>query len=118
VPLTKIDTEEVKAVCSEYKIHNCDIIFREDCTIDQLIDVIEGNRCGPHPLHRGCNWKEPLINAPLDQRTFVDGHRIYIPCIYCLNKIDQISIEVRRASQDEDQNIARVGTHRCSPPSN
>ena len=25
----------------------------------------------------------------------VEGNRIYIPCIYVLNKIDQISIEVR-----------------------
>jgi hypothetical protein len=45
VALTKIETDEVKAICAEYKIHNCDIIFREDCTADQLIDVIEGNRC-------------------------------------------------------------------------
>lgn len=32
----------------EYKIHNCEILFREDCTVDQLIDVIEV-RC---PLSR------------------------------------------------------------------
>ena len=25
----------------------------------------------------------------------VEGNRVYIPCIYILNKIDQISIEVR-----------------------
>ena len=25
----------------------------------------------------------------------VEGNRVYIPCIYVLNKIDQISIEVR-----------------------
>ena len=47
----------------EYKIHNVDITFRCDATVDDLIDVIEGNR-------------------------------VYIPCIYVLNKIDQISIEV------------------------
>ena len=27
----------------------------------------------------------------------VEGNRIYIPCIYLLNKIDQISIEVMAA---------------------
>lgn len=26
------------------QIHNCDLTIREDITIDQLIDVIEGNR--------------------------------------------------------------------------
>lgn len=62
VPLTHIDQDEVKAVLSEYKIHNADISFKYDATIDDLIDVVEGNR-------------------------------IYIPAIYVLNKIDQISIE-------------------------
>ncbi|KAI8871642.1 P-loop containing nucleoside triphosphate hydrolase protein [Ramicandelaber brevisporus] len=62
VPLTKIDHDQVKAILSEYKIHNADISFKCDATIDDLIDVIEGNR-------------------------------IYIPAIYVLNKIDQISIE-------------------------
>lgn len=28
----------------EYKIHNCDLLFKEDCSVDDLIDVIEGNR--------------------------------------------------------------------------
>ncbi|OZJ05226.1 hypothetical protein BZG36_02318 [Bifiguratus adelaidae] len=62
VPLTHIDQDEVKAVLSEYRIHNADVSFKCDATIDELIDVIEGNR-------------------------------IYIPCIYVLNKIDQISIQ-------------------------
>lgn len=28
----------------EYKIHNAEVLFREDCDADDLIDVIEGNR--------------------------------------------------------------------------
>ena len=28
----------------------------------------------------------------------VEGNRVYIPCLYLLNKIDQISIEVRGSS--------------------
>ena len=28
----------------EYKIHNAEVLFREDCDMDDLIDVIEGNR--------------------------------------------------------------------------
>jgi len=62
VNLTHLDLDQVKAVLAEYKIHNADINFKYDATVDDLIDVIEGNR-------------------------------IYIPCIYVLNKIDQISIE-------------------------
>ena len=29
----------------------------------------------------------------------VEGNRVYIPCLYLLNKIDQISIEVQKKSQ-------------------
>ncbi|EGC28331.1 hypothetical protein DICPUDRAFT_51911 [Dictyostelium purpureum] len=57
-----LDSDLVKAICSEYKIHNADVILRCNATVDELIDVIEGNR-------------------------------IYVPCIYVLNKIDAISIE-------------------------
>lgn len=28
----------------EYRIHNCEILFKEDITVDDLIDIIEGNR--------------------------------------------------------------------------
>eukprot|EP00123_Amoebidium_parasiticum_P003968 comp15276_c0_seq1/m.12075 comp15276_c0_seq1/g.12075 ORF comp15276_c0_seq1/g.12075 comp15276_c0_seq1/m.12075 type:complete len:368 (-) comp15276_c0_seq1:483-1586(-) len=57
-----LDSDIVKSILSEYKIHNADVICKENCTVDDLIDVIEGNR-------------------------------LYIPCVYVLNKIDQISIE-------------------------
>lgn len=60
--LTNMSDQTIKSICAEYKLSNADIAFRENATIDQLIDVIEGNR-------------------------------IYVPCIYVLNKIDQISIE-------------------------
>lgn len=62
VTLNHLDLDIVKAILSEYRIHNADISFRCDATEDQLIDVIEGNR-------------------------------IYVPAIYVLNKIDQITIE-------------------------
>ncbi|EPT02751.1 hypothetical protein FOMPIDRAFT_89436 [Fomitopsis schrenkii] len=63
VPLTSIDHDEIKAVCSEYKLSNADVAIREpNATADDLVDVIEGNR-------------------------------VYIPAIYVLNKIDAISIE-------------------------
>ena len=57
-----LDLQTVKAILSEYKIHNADIVLRCDATSDDLIDVVEGNR-------------------------------VYVPCIYLLNKIDQISIQ-------------------------
>lgn len=45
VPLTNIDHDEIKAVLSEYKLSNADVSIREpNCTADDLVDVIEGNR--------------------------------------------------------------------------
>lgn len=34
----------VRNILHEYKIHNADVLLREDITVDQFIDVIEGNR--------------------------------------------------------------------------
>ncbi|CAH8449489.1 unnamed protein product [Schistosoma rodhaini] len=62
VPQSELDKEVIKAILSEYKIHNADVSLRCDATAEDLIDVIEGSR-------------------------------VYIPCIYVLNKIDQITIE-------------------------
>jgi uncharacterized protein len=61
VPLTHVDDETIKSICHEYRISNATFSIRCNATIDEIIDVIEGNR-------------------------------IYIPCIYVLNKIDQITI--------------------------
>lgn len=42
--LTKIDEKMVKNIMAEYKLHNAHVIFRGDYDVDDLIDVIEGNR--------------------------------------------------------------------------
>nr|CCA15609.1 GTPase putative [Albugo laibachii Nc14]CCA16328.1 GTPase putative [Albugo laibachii Nc14] len=34
----------VYKILHEYRLHNCEVLFREDATTDDLIDVIEGNR--------------------------------------------------------------------------
>jgi len=54
--------EIIRVVLGEYKIHNADINIKFNATVDDLIDVVEGNRS-------------------------------YIPGLYVLNKIDQISVE-------------------------
>ncbi|EFJ50345.1 hypothetical protein VOLCADRAFT_80241 [Volvox carteri f. nagariensis] len=44
IPLTNLDDKLIQRVLQEYKLHNCELLFKEDCTVDDLIDVIEGNR--------------------------------------------------------------------------
>lgn len=44
VKLTKISEREVHAVLGEYGLHNADAVFRDDISVDEFIDVVEGNR--------------------------------------------------------------------------
>jgi small GTP-binding protein len=60
--LNYLNEKMVMNILHDYKIHNAEVLIREDCTVDQFIDVVLGNRK-------------------------------YIKCLYCYNKIDQISLE-------------------------
>lgn len=44
-PLTHIDEKMARTILHEYKIHNADVLFRCDATVEEFIDVVEGNRC-------------------------------------------------------------------------
>ena len=44
VPLTYLDEKTIRSIINEYGIHNADVLFRDDVTIDQFIDVIEDNK--------------------------------------------------------------------------
>ena len=44
VTLTKVDEKLIQTILHEYKIFNAEVLFRDDCTADQFIDVIMGNR--------------------------------------------------------------------------
>ena len=41
--LTKCDDKMIQRILQEYKIFNAEVLFREDATPDQFIDVIMGN---------------------------------------------------------------------------
>lgn len=72
VNLTRCTEKMVQMILHEYKMFNCEVLFREDCSTDDFIDVIVGNR-------------------------------IYMPCIYVYNKVDQISMEeVDRIAREPD----------------
>ncbi|KAG2455498.1 DRG2 protein, partial [Polypterus senegalus] len=44
VPLTQCSEKLVQLILHEYKIFNAEVLFREDCSPDEFIDVIVGNR--------------------------------------------------------------------------
>ncbi|KAI0628006.1 P-loop containing nucleoside triphosphate hydrolase protein, partial [Trametes polyzona] len=64
VPLTKTDEKTIRTILASYKLHNCDVMIREDITTDEFIDVLIGTRkyipclCKRHPV--SC-WRTPLM---------------------------------------------------------
>lgn len=44
VPQSFLELENVRCILAEYRIHNADVTLRCDASLDDLIDVVEGNR--------------------------------------------------------------------------
>ncbi len=81
-----LDEDTIKSIMGEYRIHNANIVIRENISIDQLIDAILGNRRYIHAIVvinkidladeyilRNCKEKFPdalLISA--DKKTHID----------------------------------------------
>ena len=42
--LTKCSEKMVQNILHSYKIFNAEVLFRDDCTTDEFIDVVLGNR--------------------------------------------------------------------------
>jgi ribosome-interacting GTPase 1 len=42
--LTHLDVHQVRNILHVYKMHNVEVLVREDITVDEFIDVVEGNR--------------------------------------------------------------------------
>jgi len=43
VPQEHLNNEAICAILKEYKIHNANVFIGEDCTLDDLVDTIQGN---------------------------------------------------------------------------
>ena len=43
-PLTHLDEKTIRSIINEYGMHNADVLFRDDVTIDQFIDVLDRNK--------------------------------------------------------------------------
>ncbi|CAF3295660.1 unnamed protein product [Rotaria socialis] len=62
VPMTRCSEKMIQLILHEYKMFNAQVLFRDDYTSEDFIDVVV-------------------------------GRRVYMPCLYVYNKIDQVSIE-------------------------
>jgi ribosome-interacting GTPase 1 len=80
VPLTKLGPDPGKTIYSilhEYKMHNAHVVVRQDVSVDEFIDVIEGNRkyirclyVYNKVLHQGCCFADPPED--MCRRVFLD----------------------------------------------
>jgi ribosome-interacting GTPase 1 len=75
----RMSDETIYNIMKEYKMNNAEVQLRGKCTVDDLIDAVEGNR-------------------------------VYIPALYVINKIDQITIE-ELDLLDQVPNYVLVSSH-------
>ena len=83
VPLTHMDEKAVRLILHEYKIHNAEVLFREDATADQFIDAILGNR-----IYMKCIYvynKIDQISLEEVDRLARGEHNVVISCNMKLN---------------------------------
>mmetsp|Transcript_5285 Transcript_5285/g.7009 ORF Transcript_5285/g.7009 Transcript_5285/m.7009 type:complete len:408 (-) Transcript_5285:481-1704(-) len=87
IKLTKMgeDPEEtVKAILQQYKIHNAEVLFREDASPDEFIDIIEGNRKYVKCLY--CYNKIDMISIEEVDELARREHSTVLSCYKNLNK--------------------------------
>jgi len=83
VPLTHIDEKLCYQILHEYKIHNAEVLFREDATVDQLIDMIEGNRKYVRCLY--VYNKIDMLTLEEVEEIAIQPHTVVISCNMRLN---------------------------------
>jgi ribosome-interacting GTPase 1 len=73
--LTHMSDETITSICKEYKLSNADLHFRCDATIDELIDVIEGNR-----VYVPCVYVLNMIDKiTIEELDIIDQNPHYCP---------------------------------------
>ncbi|KAF9821818.1 hypothetical protein IEO21_00248 [Rhodonia placenta] len=83
VKLTKTDERTIRSILASYKLHNCEVMIREDITTDEFIDVLIGTR-----KYMPCLYVYNKIDAiSLEQMDKLahDEHTIVISCEMGLN---------------------------------
>ncbi|TFY83987.1 hypothetical protein EWM64_g47 [Hericium alpestre] len=83
VKLTKTDEKTIRTILASYKLHNCDVMIREDITTDEFIDVLIGTR-----KYIPCLYVYNKIDAiSLEQmdKLALEDHTIVISCEMDLN---------------------------------
>jgi len=82
-PTTHLNSKLVASIMQEYKIHNYEIVLREDATVEQLLDVVEGNRIYIKALY--CYNKIDTMSIEDVDQLARQPHTVVISCKQSLN---------------------------------
>jgi len=75
IELTKMSEDTIRSICHEYRLSNADLHFRCNASIDDLIDVIEGNR-----VYTPCIYVLNKIDAiSIEELDLLDKVPHYVP---------------------------------------
>eukprot|EP00116_Pleurobrachia_bachei_P003809 sb/3464071/ len=96
VPLTKINERTVNCVLHEYKLFNCELLIREDITLDELVDVIDGSRVYLNCLY--CYNKIDIVSLEEVDRIAREPHQFKMGI---LEKIAEIEAEMARTQKNK-----------------
>jgi len=83
-PLTHLDVNVCRDILDVYKIHDAEVVVRADCTVDEFIDTIESAK------------------------------RVYVPCLYVYNKIDELTIEELDELASQEHSVVVSGSMRLN----
>ncbi|KAJ1984108.1 Ribosome-interacting GTPase 2 [Dimargaris verticillata] len=82
-PLTYLNERLVTQILHSYRIHNAEILVREDCTVDQFIDVVLGNRKYLRCLY--CYNKADEVSIEEVDRLAREPNTVVVSCSLKLN---------------------------------
>lgn len=117
--LTHLNEKIVKNILSEYKMHNADVLVYDDSTVDDLIDIIEGNRKYIKCLY--CYNKIDTISMEEVNMIAQQPDTVVISCNMKLNfdgllekiweKLDLVRVYTKKPNQQPDFNDPIVLTN-------
>lgn len=81
--LTHVDVSIIRDILHMHKIHNADVLFREDYTIDDFIDVVTGNR-----RYLPCLYAVNKIDTVTLNAVDFFAHAKHTVVISCQNKLN------------------------------
>ncbi len=100
-PLTHLDEKIIRSIINEYGMHNADILFRDDVTMDQFIDVLDRNKSYV-PM------KILLNKVDLVDDAYLEELKKYIPEFIPISADKKTNIDELKDTIFDNLNLVRV----------